>query len=213
MAPTPLFTLEDYLAGENAGRDGRHDFLEGRRYPRARPSAAHRHLADALGTRLRAHLRHDASYVFTGGIRIRVPDFDAVYYADAAVAVDPTYQEGTFVKVPILAVDIFAAGAPGPNRMRRLAHYLSLESLRQYVLLAPHQMSAMVYSRDDEENAWYQEAIGVGDILHLTSVSLAVPLDALYEGAADLGEAPPMQTPGLDAETGRLIFPWETDES
>ncbi len=172
----------------------------------------HRHLADALGARLRAHLKHDASYVFTGGIRIHVPAFDGVYYADAAVAVDPVYQEGTFVKQPILAVDIFAIGAPGPNRRRRLAHYLSLESLRQYVLLAPHQISAMVYDRDQGDNAWYQDSLGPTDILHLTSVSLAVPLAALYEGSPD-PLAEPTETPGLDAETGRLVFPWETEEN
>jgi Uma2 family endonuclease len=205
MARTPLFTLEDYLAGENAGRE-RHDFLAGRRYPVPAPTAIHRHLSEQLGTRLRAHLRHDASYVFTGGIRIRVPVFDAVYYADAAVAVDPSYREGTYVQLPILAVDIFAVGAPGPGRKSRLAHNLSLEPLRQYVLLAPHQISAMVYSRDETENAWYQEAIGVGDLLHLTSVSLAVPLDALYDGAPDLNQAEPAPGPGL-------VFPWEAEES
>src|SRR3954468_6627718 len=182
MAKAPQFTLEHYLDEENAGTV-RHDYLAGRRYPRPRPSAIHRHLSDQLGARLRAHLRHDASYVFTGGIRIRVPMFDAVYYADAAVAVDPTYEEGTFVKLPILAVDIFDRGAPGLDRKRRLAHYLSLESLRQYVLLAPHQPSAMLYSRDEEDNAWYQEAVGAGELLHLTAVSLALPLPALYEGA------------------------------
>lgn len=204
---TPRFTLEDYLAEENAGR-GRHDFIDGLRYPKPAPTVMHKHLAEQLGARLRAHLRHDASYVFTGGIRIRVPVFDAVYYADAAVAVDPVYQEGTFVRQPILAVDVFATRAPGPDRRRRLAHYLSLESLRQYVLLAPHQISAMVYSRDEaEDNAWYQEAIGVGDLLHLTSVSLALPLDALYEGAPEgqTNEAGPVPEPGL-------IFPWEAEE-
>jgi Uma2 family endonuclease len=203
MAPTPLFTLEDYLAGENAGRE-RHDFLQGKRFSVPRPTAVHRHLSDALGARLRAHLKHDASYVFTGGIRIRVPDFDAVYYADAAVAVDPTYEEGTFVKQPILAVDVFATAMPGPGRRRRLAHYLSLESLKQYVLLAPHQISALVYSRDEDENAWYQDPIGAGELLHLTSVSLAVPLDALYDGAPDIRQAEPLPEPGL-------IFPWEKD--
>ncbi|HUA51574.1 MAG TPA: Uma2 family endonuclease [Candidatus Sulfotelmatobacter sp.] len=206
---TPRFTLEDYLADENAG-PVRHDFIDGLRYARPAPTAMHRHLSDQLGRRLRAHLRHDASYVFTGGIRIHVPAFDAVYYADAAVAVDPVYQEGTFVRQPILAIDIFAVGAPGPNRRRRLAHYLSLEALRQYVLLAPHQMSAMVYSRDEEENAWYQEAIGAGDVLHLTSVSLALPLDALYDGAPE-GEAAHMTEAGPVAGSG-LVFPWETEE-
>ncbi len=192
----PKFTLDDYLIGENEG-PVRHDFVDGRRYPRPRPTAIHRHIADQLGTRLRAHLRHDASYVFTGGIRIRVPDFDAVYYADAAVAVDPTYEEGTFVRVPILAIDIFAVGSPGPDRLRRLAHYLSLGSLRQYVLLAPHQVSAMVYSRDETDDAWYQDAIGPADLLELTSVSLAVPLRALYEGAPDMKEAEPDDGPGF----------------
>jgi Uma2 family endonuclease len=197
---TPKFTLEDYLAEENAG-PVRHDYLAGLRYRRPLPTSMHRHLSDQLGTRLRAHLRHDASYVFTGGIRIRVPDFDAVYYADAAVAVDPTYQEGTFVHLPILAVDIFGRTS-GPDRKRRLAHYLSLGSLRQYVLLAPHQPSAMLYSRDEEDDGWYQEPIGAHDLLHLTSVSLAMPLAALYEGAPDIGpesnQAEPEDGPGLD---------------
>jgi Uma2 family endonuclease len=200
---TPKFTLEDYLAEENAGPD-RHDFLAGLRYRRPPPTPMHRHLSDQLGTRLRTHLRHDASYVFTGGIRIRVPDFDAVYYADAAVAVDPTYQEGTFVRLPILAVDIFGP-APGPDRKRRLAHYLSLGSLRQYVLLAPHQPSAMLYSRDEEDDGWYQDPIGAHDLLHLTSVSLALPLAALYEGAPEPNpeagpesdQAEPEDGPGL----------------
>lgn len=186
MAKAPQFTLEDYLAEENAGTV-RHDFLAGRRYPRLRPTVMHQHLSEQLGARLRAHLRYDDSYVFTGGIRIRIPMFDAVYYADAAVAVDPHYQEGTFVKQPILAVDVFDRGLPGLDRKRRLAHYLSIESLRQYVLLAPHQPSAMLYSRDEEDDAWYQEAVGAGELLHLTAVSLALPLPALYEGAP--GEA------------------------
>jgi len=104
------------------------------------------------------------------------------------------------VHLPILAVDIFGR-APGPDRKRRLAHYLSLGSLRQYVLLAPHQPSAMLYSRDEEDDGWYQEAIGAHDLLHLTSVSLAVPLAALYEGAPEASpesdHAEPEDEPGL----------------
>jgi len=201
---TPKFTLDDYLAEENVG-PARHDYLAGQRFARPLPSPIHRHLSDQLGSRLRAHLRHDASYVFTGGIRIRVPDFDAVYYADAAVAVDPTYEEGTFVRLPILAVDVFGP-TKGPNRQRRLAHYLSLGSLRQYVLLAPHQPSAMLYSRDEADDAWYQEAIGATDLLHLTAVSLALPLAALYEGAPLPGPETSQAGPDDDDGPG-LSFP------
>lgn len=183
---TPKFTLEDYLAEEHRGFV-RHDYVAGLRFPRPRPTPRHRHVAEELGAALRAHLRHDDSYVFTGGIRIRIPDADAVYYADAAVAVDPDYQEGTFVRAPILAVDIFAVGAPGPDRQRRLMHYLGIESLRQYVLLAPHQVSAMIYTkREDDE--WYQRPIGADDLLELSAVSLALPLSRLYEGAPALGD-------------------------
>lgn len=182
--PDPPISLEAYLEGESRGIV-RRELIAGRRVVWPVPTGNRLLIGEELGRRLRAHLRNDASWVFTGGIRIEVPEADAIYYADAAVAVDPTYVEHTFVRSPILIVDIFSGSRPGVNPKRRLQQYLTLPSLQQYLLLAPHRPSAMLHTRE-EDDSWTTDTLGGADVLALTSVSLNFYLDALYVDLEDV---------------------------
>jgi Uma2 family endonuclease len=177
-APEPAMGLGDYLAGELRGTV-RRELVAGRRFVWPTPAGPRADILDRLGQRLREHLRTDASWVFTGGIRIQVEAADAVYYADAAVAVDPDYVEHTFVQAPLLIVDVFTGTRPGFDPKARLAQYQALHSLQQYVLLAPHRPQAVVHSRD-EDGAWAAETLDGNGVLQLTSISLNFYLDEIY---------------------------------
>lgn len=178
----PPMGMGDYLAGELRGRI-RRELVAGRRFVWPVPTGPRAEILDLLGQRLRQHLRHDASWVFTGGIRIQVEAADAVYYADAAVAVDPTYVEHTFVQAPLLIVDVFTGKRPGFDPRQRLAQYQALGSLQQYVLLAPHRAQAVVHTRE-EDLSWSSRTVGGAEVLDLSSISLAFYLDEIYPEAA-----------------------------
>ena len=179
LMPMPHLTVEDYLDGEKTSQV-RHEYVAGQVYAMAGSSARHNGIALNLATRLRPHLRGGMCRVFMSDVKARIEALDLFYYPDVMVSCDPEDRNDYFRSRPCLIVEVTSPSTESIDRREKLHAYQTLDSLREYVLLAQDEVKAHVYRRDDHGN-WWVQTFTEADELRMESVGLNIPLLELYE--------------------------------
>ena len=179
LMPMPHLTVENYLEGEKTS-SVRHEYVAGQVYAMAGSSARHNGIALNLATRLRPHLRGGPGRVFMSDVKARIEALDLFYYPDVMVGCDPDDRAQYFRSRPCLIVEVISPSTEAIDRREKLHAYQTLDSLREYVLLAQDEVRAHVYRRDDL-GKWWVQTLTETDELRMESVGLNIPLLELYE--------------------------------
>ncbi|MFD2112614.1 Uma2 family endonuclease [Thiorhodococcus fuscus] len=191
-AEQTAITHEDYLAGETESPI-KHEYLAGQVFAMAGASEAHVTIAGNLFALLRSHVRGSPCRVYMSDMKVRVEASDAFFYPDVFVTCSTADAAQTYYKqAPTLIVEVLSSSTAAFDRGKKFAHYRQLESLREYVVIDPEQMSIDVFRRN-EAGQWVLFPFGEGDRLDLASIDFSAPIDAVYEDV-NLTEQPASNT-------------------
>lgn len=169
-------TPEEYLEGEQYS-PMRHEFVGGRLYGMVGASRAHNLIAGNVHGQLRSHLRAQGCQVFISDMKVRVGnDF---FYPDLVVECQPRDPDPYYCREPRLIVEILSESTAKWDTTTKRGAYQTLESLQEYMLIAQESKRVQVYRRSAD--GWDLETYGEGDDVHLSSVGLSLPLEAVYE--------------------------------
>lgn len=173
-----FISVAEYLAGE---RDGsvRHEYVAGNLYAMIGGSVYHNRIAGALFALLRERLRGRPCDVFMADMKVRTQQ--AFYYPDVMVACDHTDADLYTKERPLLVAEIISPNTRSTDEREKRAAYLGVESLREYVLLEQDRAEVRVIRRSGD--GWTEHVYGLDDVVHLTSLDLAIAMQHLYEGA------------------------------
>jgi len=86
---------------------------------------------------------------------------------------------------PVAIVEVLSPGTEAFDRSEKFEGYRSIETLRDYVMLASDSAHAEHYART-ADGGWTLREYRAGEAFSLSSVAVVLPVDALYEGAFDL---------------------------
>jgi Uma2 family endonuclease len=153
--PKPRLTPEEYLAIEDAA-DGKSEYYKGELFAMAGATYEHDLIAGNIGYRIRDQIRGHGCTVSTSDMRIHTPRTGLYTYPDAAVSWgEPRFldQKRTTLLNPTVIVEVLSPGTEDYDRGRRFEHYQSIESLREYLLVASDRISVFLYRRQSE-NEW-----------------------------------------------------------
>lgn len=182
----PRYTAADYLEGE-VHSTVRHEFVDGEIYAMAGAGEAHNLIAGNVFARLRSAVRGGPCRVFISDMKLHVAAWNAFYYPDVMVvcnAADATHSNTHYKESPCVIVEVLSDSTAGIDRREKLLAYRTLESLREYVLIAQDQRQIDVYRRAPD-GSWLLESLGDGDLLQLESVGAGVgvglSMDEVYE--------------------------------
>lgn len=178
-APLPSLSVDEYLAGEPVS-EIRHEYVDGEVYAMAGAGEAHNLIALNVASWLRGSVRGGPCRVFISDMKLRVAEWNAFYYPDILVACDPSDTQPYFKESPCLIVEVLSPSTEAIDRREKLLAYRTLESLREYVLIAQDKRQAEVYRRA-ADGAWSLEILTEGDPLHLECVGAILSLDEVYE--------------------------------
>lgn len=179
QAYLPSLSIDDYLAGELAS-EIRHEYVDGEVYAMAGAGRAHNLIVTNIVARLRVKARGTPCLVFATDMKVRVGAWNAFYYPDVAVSCDPSDDNEFYLTAPCLIVEVLSPSTEGIDRREKLLAHRTLESLREYVLIAQDKRQAEVYRRA-ADGAWSLEILDEGDPLHLECVGATLSLDDVYE--------------------------------
>ncbi|MGQ0711385.1 MAG: Uma2 family endonuclease [Rhodoferax sp.] len=183
--PKTLFTPDSYLDWEVLQPD-KHEYIRGEVYAMA--GGEDRHQTAALNTAvlLRQHLGGTPCRVYMSDVRVQTEE--AYFYPDVFVTCSARDAQDRLVKrEPTLVVEVLSPSTAAFDTGAKFAHYRSVASLREYVLVDLDRRSVDVF-RKSAEGLWVLHPHTEADTLELTSVELRCPASAVF---ADLEDGAP----------------------
>jgi Uma2 family endonuclease len=189
--PAPSYvTYEDFLDAERA-RDVKHEWLDGVVYAMAGGSLEHSRLAGNVHTALKNAL--GACEVFQSDAMLYVRASKLSTYADVTIvcgAVESQKVErngrviGEALLNPTVIVEVLSDSTEDYDRGEKFAHYMTIPSLKEYVLVAQDAPRIEVFRRP-ERGHWQHVVARAGETLEIGGRTLSV--DAIYQRAAPIG--------------------------
>jgi Uma2 family endonuclease len=180
------FSFREYLELEDASNT-KHEFAGGEIYAMAGGTPEHAAIAAALTGRLIEALRGGPCRVFSSDLRVRVKATGLATYPDVTVvcgplALDPE-SDSTIIN-PTLVVEVLSPSTAEYDRGEKLLHYQKIESLKACLLVATDRREITSIQRDGQE--WARAVAKASEQVTLHALSIALPVDAIYDDADGL---------------------------
>ncbi len=176
------YTPDEYLALERTARF-RSEYLDGRIVAMTGASATHNTVAGNVYAELRGRLRGGPCRAFVSDMRVQIRGGRQYVYPDVvAVCGEPRFMDGTLDTLtnPALIVEVLSPTTEAYDRGEKFQQYRSIESLREYVLIAQDRVLVERFVRNGD----FWTLSTTSDLEHsleLVSVECALPLREIYE--------------------------------
>ncbi len=180
--PKPLLTPEQYLASERAG-DRKHEYYQGEVFAKVGASFEHvgivSNLVGSLGTQLQAR----PFRVFSSALRISVSQTGLYTYPDVGIVGDqPDFDDdhNDTLLNPLVIIQVFFPSTEEHDRGKKFAHYRTVESLAEYLLVSQDQPRIEQYVRQADNDWLLHEATDLEDTIRLPSIECDLKLSDVY---------------------------------
>ena len=178
----PFITPEAYLASERAA-EHKSEYLDGEIIPMSGASFRRTIIAANLLIALGKRLDDRPCTVHPSDLRVRVSPTGLYTYPDVVVVCDePAFADSTFDTLlnPTLIVEVLSKSTEDYDRGGKFAHYRTLDSLQDYVLVAQDAPHAEHYARQPEGRWLLSETKDLNSEIELTSLGVRLPLAEIY---------------------------------
>lgn len=178
----PHVSPEEYLASERAA-EHKSEYLDGEILPMSGASFRHTIIAMSIGGWLITHLRERPCTVHSSDLRVRVSPTGLYTYPDVVVVCgEPQFADDHFDVLlnPTLIVEVLSESTKDYDRGGKFAHYRTLDSLQDYVLVAQDAPHVEHYARQPEGRWLLEETKSLDGEIELTSVGVRLPLSEIY---------------------------------
>ena len=181
--PKTILTAEQYLEIERKA-DYKSEFFNGGMFAMAGAREAHNLLVANLLAALHRQVRSGPCRVYPSDMRVHVKSTGLYTYPDvSALCGERNFLDGRTDTLlnPALIVEVLSPSTEAYDRGRKFEQYQSIESLREYLLVASDRMHVDLYSRQPDCRWLLTSASLPEDSLILESVGAELLLADLYE--------------------------------
>ncbi len=178
-----LLTEEEYLEIER-NSEFKSEYFQGEMFAMAGAVEAHNLVVANLIAILHLQLRSSACRTYPSDMRVRVAKSRLYTYPDVVVVCQqPQFldeRRDTLLN-PGLIAEVLSPSTEAYDRGRKFAHYQSIGSLKEYLLVSSDRMRAELYTRQPEDRWLLTSAGSLEDSLDLPSLGCRLALAELYE--------------------------------
>ncbi|MEK8053212.1 Uma2 family endonuclease [Ideonella sp. DXS22W] len=189
----PRMTAEEYLAWD-AGQTEKTEFIAGEVFAMAGGEDRNNTVALNLVMALRQHLAGSPCRVYAHDLKLRVEAADCFFYPDLMVTCSASDLSDRLIKrEPVLVAEVLSPSTGAFDRGDKFAAYRQLPSLREYLLVDVDRLRCDLF-RKGADGLWVLHPSEAGQAVHLASVDLTVPPEAMWadlEPAAAPAAPPP----------------------
>lgn len=180
---TTYISPEEYLERENASMV-RHEYLNGEMREMTGGSSKHNAINIRLIIWLGNALRGTGYHLRGGDARLKVPDTGLYTYSDVCVATEAPEYEPNSVEIllnPALIIEVLSPSTQGYDRNEKFQHYQKMPSFREYLLISQDKM-LVEHRQRQPDGTWKSVSYeNLSDVIQLSSINLALPVDRIYE--------------------------------
>jgi len=171
----------EYLQWEEQEEE-KHEYEDGVVYAMAGASENHISIAINLTVILANHLRSGDCRLFPSDMRLYIPSQNIYYYPDLLVTCDQRDRlHRNHKNYPCLIIEVLSESTEARDRGVKFAHYQTIESLQEYVLVSQSQQRVEVFRRCDRK-LWLLQTFTTGETVQLQSINLEIPIAEIYAG-------------------------------
>jgi len=175
-------SVEDYLLGEEHAKR-KHEYVCGKIHAQAGGTNAHNAISSNVLILLGSQLRGKRCSAFNSDTKIRIQEAagSRFYYPDASVVCDENPPRDTFQDSPVLIVEVLSPNSRRIDEEEKRQAYLSLNSLKYYLLVEQSEAAAVLYSKSGEKinRTVYTSR---KDAIEFPDIACSLILDDMYEG-------------------------------
>lgn len=183
VAVQPLYTSEEeYLRLEQKNR-AKHEYVRGKIVAMAGASIYHNLLVTNTVFYLKLQLKGRGCLVFPSDLRVRLPG-GTYTYPDVSVVCGTPQQDDDYPDVllnPQIVVEVLSPTTEKYDQGEKFAHYRTLDSLQEYVLIHQDTYRIQRYSRQADGEWLFADAFGQAGEVMLKSLNVVLLLADIYE--------------------------------
>jgi Uma2 family endonuclease len=180
VQPT-IVSPADYLAFERESEE-RHEYLDGAIVAMSAGTFNHAVIAGNIAGEMHQALSDRLCWVCPASMRIKIEASERYTYADVAVVCGaPRFEDDrqdTLLN-PCALFEVLSPSTESYDRGEKFAHYRTLASLTDYVLVSQKQVLVEHFQRQ-EDGGWLLRALAPGERLALPSLGCDVAVDRFY---------------------------------
>lgn len=176
-------TVEEYLALERRA-ESRSEYLDGETFAMVGASRKHNLISGNVFASLHGQLRGKSCEVYANDMRVRVSTTDLFTYPDVVVVCGPAEfhdTESDTLLNPRLIVEVLSRTTEDYDRGTKFAHYRTLPSLADYVLIAQDRVHVEHFTKQADGRWLLSETDEQGNTLELPSIGCRLALAEVYE--------------------------------
>jgi Uma2 family endonuclease len=181
-AALTYYTPEEYLALERHA-EFRSEYIDGRIVALAGAPDPHVTISLTLHAELRARFRGRACRAWANEMRVQVEGGRRYTYPDVvAMCGEKRFIDGVMDTLtnPALIVEVLSPTTEASDRGEKFLHYRTIDTLREYVLVAQDRPLVERFTRHGE--FWHLgTATDLDEEVEFTSVGCSIPLREIYE--------------------------------
>jgi len=175
-------SVDEYLAFE-ACSSVRHEFIDGQVHVMADSNQAHNIICQNLVFALKQHLAGSGCQAFVIGMKVHIEGSNCFYYPDVFVTSEAGNNSDTFMKSPLLVVEVLSPSNTSTDLCEKLRAYTKLSSLREYVVVHQNQAVIEIF-RKNTDDGWEIVRLNDNDELVLNAMpcgEFRMPVSRVYE--------------------------------
>lgn len=177
-----IYTSDEYLKLERNSRI-RHEYLDGEVFEMAGGNKRHNAISANLIRLLGNQLLERECFVYGSDMRVKIAAAGKYTYPDVVeVCAEEIFEdesEDTLLN-PALLIEVLSKSTEAYDRGAKFEYYQTIESFREYVLIAQEPFRVEQFVRK-EKNVWtYFEFRAPDDVLKLHSIDCQIALRDIY---------------------------------
>lgn len=176
-------TPEEYLTIERQSAI-RSEYLHGEMFAMSGSSREHNLIVTNLSREISTQLRGRPCETYTNDQRVHIPSTSVYTYPDLVVACgEPRFQDQQFDTLlnPVVIIEVLSPNTEAYDRGEKFEGYRTIDSLKEYVLVAQDKPRVEHYLRQDG-NRWLLTAVsGLDARVSLPSIQCELALAEIYE--------------------------------
>lgn len=188
MITSPNYlTPNEYLEWEEL-QETKHEYVDGQIFAMAGANESHVIISDNFSATLINQLRGSGCRSFSSDMKLEISTANIYYYPDLLVTCDEGDRLNKKYKShPCLIIEVLSESTEARDRGKKFAHYQTIESLQEYVLVSQWEKRIEVFRRQSNK-LWLLETFTDQEIIELQSINCQFSIAFIYEGV-DLVES------------------------
>lgn len=173
----------DYLALERQA-ETKSEYLNGCIYAMTGASREHNTIVFNLARRIGNQLDRKPCRGYVNDMRVKVSPTGLYTYPDAVVVCGEPRFEDRYLDTllnPTVIIEVLSDSTEAYDRGDKFAHYRTLESLTDYLLVAQDKPRIEHYSRQPDGRWLYSAADGLGARAEIAAIGCVLPLAEVYD--------------------------------